>query len=74
MDAVQGDPSRFTALREHLLGSTTRTAFGPMAFDARNNQAILDIYVNEVQRGKDGQPLNVAIHTYENVQDPGPKV
>lgn len=73
MDAVQGDPSRFPALREHLLGSTTRTAFGPMAFDVRNNQAILDIYVNEVQRGEDGQPLNVAIHTYENVQDPGPK-
>lgn len=73
VDAVQGDLSRFDAFREHLLGSTTDTAFGPMAFDARNNQAILDIYVNDVQEGEDGQPLNVVVHTYRGVQDPGPQ-
>ena len=73
VDAVQGDLARFDAFHEYLLGSTTETAFGPMAFDARNNQAILDIYVNEVKKDEDGKPLNVVVHTYKGVQDPGPQ-
>lgn len=73
IDAAQGDLARFDAFKDHLLGSVTETAFGPMAFDSRNNQAILDIYVNEVQKDDNGQPLNVVVHTYRDVQDPGPK-
>jgi len=44
-----------------------------MAFDARNNQAILDIYVNEVRPDAEGKPFNTVLHTYKGVRDPGPK-
>lgn len=72
IEAVEGDTSRFQAMKDFLLGNVVDTAFGPMAFDPRNNQAILDIYVNEVRKGPDGKPLNSVLHTYKAVQDPGP--
>lgn len=54
-----------------LHGGTLTTAFGPMAFDPRNNQAILDIYVNEI-RTEGGKAVNQVIHTYKALRDPGP--
>ena len=49
------------------------TAFGPMAFDPRNNQSILDIYVNRVEKDAQGRPFNTVVHTYQRIQDPGPR-
>ncbi|MBU4612312.1 ABC transporter substrate-binding protein [Achromobacter sp. GG226] len=72
LEAVDGDVARKDALKARLLEATVDTAFGPMRFDARNNQAILDIYVNDVRRGPDGKPLNTIVHTFEGVRDPGP--
>ncbi|MCQ9616683.1 ABC transporter substrate-binding protein [Paenalcaligenes niemegkensis] len=73
VDAVEGDVSNKDAFKDYLLGNRVNTAFGPMHFDPRNNQAILDIYVNEVRQDAEGKPFNTVIHTYEHIQDPGPK-
>jgi len=73
VDAVQGDIGNKAVFKDYLLGNAVGTAFGPMHFDPRNNQAILDIYINEVRPGPDGKPFNTVIHTYERVRDPGPK-
>ena len=72
IEAVQGDVSLKEQFKQALLGQPVATAFGPMRFDPRNNQAILDIYLNEVKPGPDGKPLNTVIKTYAAVQDPGP--
>ena len=76
LDAVQGDlgsAAAKTRFKERLLSAPVTTALGPMAFDARNNQAILDIYVNEVRPDAEGKPFNTVLHTYKGVRDPGPK-
>ncbi len=73
IDAVGGDVANKAAFKDHLLGNAIDTAFGPMHFDPRNNQAILDIYINEVRKDANGKPFNTVIHTYERIQDPGPK-
>lgn len=72
VDAVGGNVSNKAAFKDYLLGNAVHTAFGPMKFDPRNNQAILDIYINEVRPGTDGKPFNTVVHTYQGVQDPGP--
>ncbi|MEW6640266.1 MAG: ABC transporter substrate-binding protein [Pseudomonadota bacterium] len=72
LEGVQGDLSNKDKVREALLAKPLDTAFGPMTFDPRNNQAVLDIYVNDVRPGPDGKALNQVIHTYKNVRDPGP--
>lgn len=72
IDAVAGDVGNKAAFKAYLLEHAVSTAFGPMHFDPRNNQAILDIYINEVRQDADGKPFNTVIHTYERVQDPGP--
>ena len=72
IEAVDADLSRKDAFKAALLAAPVATAFGPMRFDPRNNQAILDIYLNEVKPGPDGKPLNTVIKTYPGVQDPGP--
>lgn len=73
VDAVQGDMAQLDAFKKHLLAAPIQTAFGPLAFDPRNNQAILDIYVNQVKQNEQGQAFNTVIHTYERIQDPGPQ-
>lgn len=73
VESVGGDISKKEAFKDFLLGNAVSTAFGPMRFDPRNNQAILDIYVNEVRKGEDGKPFNAVVHTYKGIQDPGPK-
>ncbi|WP_265975184.1 ABC transporter substrate-binding protein [Brucella intermedia] len=70
-ERVEGDLSAKEKVREALLANPVNTVFGPMSFDPRNNQAILDIYVNEIQESADG-PVNQVIHTYKAVKDPGP--
>ncbi|MET0185152.1 MAG: ABC transporter substrate-binding protein [Achromobacter sp.] len=72
IDAVSGDVAQRDALKQALLEKPVDTAFGPMRFDPRNNQAILDIYINEVKKGADGKPFNTVLHTYPGIQDPGP--
>ncbi|WP_223861615.1 ABC transporter substrate-binding protein [Geminicoccus harenae] len=72
LEAVAGDPSDRERFRQALLEQPIETVIGPMRFDPRNNQAVLDIYVNELVAGPDGQPLNTVVHTYAGVQDPGP--
>ncbi len=72
LDAVNGDVSRKADIKARLLDGAVETAFGPMQFDPRNNQAVLDIYVNEVRANDDGVPLNTVIHTYKGIRDPGP--
>lgn len=72
IERVQGDLSNKEKVKEALLGKEVETVFGPMPFDPRNNQAILDIYVNEVKEGAGGVPVNQVIHTYKGVRDPGP--
>jgi len=72
LERVQGDPSNKEKFREAVLSGATDTIYGPMTFDPRNNQAILDIYVNEVRKGADGKPINTVIHTFKQVKDPGP--
>ncbi len=73
MEAVQGDVANRDKFKEALYAKPLTTALGPIRFDPRNNQAILDIYVNEVRKGPDGKPLNTVVHTYTGIQDPGPK-
>lgn len=73
VDAVSGDLGQLEQFKQHLLSQPIQTAFGPLAFDPRNNQAILDIYVNKVEKNEQGQALNTVIHTYERIQDPGPQ-
>jgi len=72
IDAVQGDIARKDDFKAALLANPVQTAFGPMRFDPRNNQAIMDIYLNEVKADAQGKPLNTVIKTYHAVQDPGP--
>jgi len=72
VERVEGDLSNKDKVKEALLAKEVETVFGPMPFDPRNNQAILDIYVNEVKEGPDGVPVNQVIHTYKGVRDPGP--
>lgn len=72
LERVQGDVSNKEKFREAVLSGASDTIYGPMTFDPRNNQAILDIYVNEVRKGADGKPINTVIHTYKQVKDPGP--
>ena len=59
--------------KQALLDKPINTAFGPMAFDPRNNQSILDIYVNRVEKDAQGRPFNTVVHTYQRIQDPGPR-
>lgn len=73
VDAVSGDLGQLEQFKQHLLSQPIQTAFGPLAFDPRNNQAILDIYVNKVEKNEQGQAFNTVIHTYERIQDPGPQ-
>lgn len=72
IERVQGDLSNKEKVKEALLAKEVETVFGPMPFDPRNNQAILDIYVNEIKEGAGGIPVNQVIHTYKGVRDPGP--
>lgn len=72
IDAVNGDIDNKEKLKSRLLEEPVSTAFGPMQFDHRNNQAILDIYVNEVRADDQGKPINTVIHTYKGIRDPGP--
>lgn len=72
VERVQGDLSNKEKVKEALLAKEVETVFGPMPFDPRNNQAILDIYVNEIKEGAGGVPVNQVIHTYKGVRDPGP--
>ena len=69
---MAGDPSDLERFRQALLEQPIKTVIGPMRFDPRNNQAVLDIHVNELVAGSDGQPLNTAVHNFPAVQDPGP--
>lgn len=71
-ERVQGDVANKEGLKQALLAEPVETVFGWMPFDPRNNQAILDIYVNEVVPGDGDVPLNAVIHTYPGIQDPGP--
>jgi len=73
IEAVQGAVDDRKAFKQSLLEKPIATAFGPLQFDPRNNQSILDIYVNEVRSDADGKPFNTVIHTYPRIQDPGPK-
>ncbi|QCI67171.1 ABC transporter substrate-binding protein [Phreatobacter stygius] len=72
VEGVQGDLANKDKVKEAVLARPIETVFGPMSFDPRNNQAILDIYVNEVQKDAEGRALNQVIHTYKGVKDPGP--
>lgn len=72
LEAVSGNLSDTAAFKARLLDAPVDTAFGSLRFDPRNNQAIMDIYVNEVRPGEDGKPFNTVVHTYEGVRDPGP--
>lgn len=73
LDAVKGDLSNKAVFKQALLDKPINTAFGPMAFDPRNNQSILDIYVNRVEKDAQGRPFNTVVHTYQRIQDPGPR-
>ncbi len=73
LDAVKGDLSSKPAFKQALLDKPIDTAFGPLQFDPRNNQSILDIYVNEVRKDAQGRPFNTVVHTYSRIQDPGPR-
>ena len=72
VEGVQGDLSNKDKVKEALLAKPIDTVFGPMTFDPRNNQAILDIYVNEVKKDAAGNAVNEVIHTYKAIKDPGP--
>jgi branched-chain amino acid transport system substrate-binding protein len=73
-EAVQGDLTNKDRVRDALLGLSLDTAFGPMSFDPKNNQAILDIYINELRAGGDGTLVNQVVETYKAVRDPGDTV
>ncbi|WP_458094536.1 ABC transporter substrate-binding protein [Roseomonas sp. WA12] len=72
LERMNGDLSDWEKARQALLDQPVDTAFGRIAFDPRNGQAVLDIHVNEVRRGADGKMINTVVHTYEAVRDPGP--
>lgn len=72
VERVQGDLGNKQRVKEELLAKPVNTVFGPMVFDPRNNQAILDIYVNKVEKTAGGTDVNEVIHTYRAVRDPGP--
>jgi branched-chain amino acid transport system substrate-binding protein len=71
VEAVSGDLTDKEKVRKAVLERPIDTAFGSIEFDPRNNQAILDIHVNEVRKGEGGKPINAVIHTYKAVKDPG---
>ena len=71
-EKLNGDLSNIEKVRQVMLEKPVDTVMGPMTFDPRNQQAILDIYVNEVRPGADGKPIHQVIHTYKGVKDPGP--
>lgn len=71
LERASGDVADKDKIKEGLLSKPVDTVFGPMAFDPRNNQAVLDIYVNEIKQDAGG-PVNQVIHTYKAVRDPGP--
>src|SRR5690606_6497960 len=73
IEAVQGSLANKAAFKQSLLEQPIATAFGPLQFDPRNNQAILDIYVNKVEKDAQANPFNTVIHTYPKIQDPGPR-
>ncbi|HYD71188.1 ABC transporter substrate-binding protein [Azospirillum sp.] len=73
VDAVQGDLTNKDKVRDAVLALDLQTAYGPMRFDPANNQAILDVYINEVRVGSDGKPVNQVVHAYPKVSDPGDK-
>lgn len=72
LERVAGDPSDREKFREAVLSRPIETIYGAVRFDPRNNQAILNIYVNEVRKGADGKLINTVVHTYKDIQDPGP--
>lgn len=72
LDRARGEVTDWEAARAALFAAPVETAFGPMPFDPRNGQAILDIHVNEVLRGEDGVMVNTVRHTYPRQRDPGP--
>jgi branched-chain amino acid transport system substrate-binding protein len=74
LERRDGDISDWEKARGTLFDGPVDTAFGRIAFDPRNGQAVLDIHVNEVRRGADGKMINTVMHTYEAVRDPGPGV
>ncbi|WP_419899495.1 ABC transporter substrate-binding protein [Roseomonas sp. USHLN139] len=71
LERGHGDLADWEKIRAGLFAAPVETAFGPMPFDPRNGQAILDIHVNEVTRGSDGKLVNTVRHTYAQVRDPG---
>ncbi|ONG58701.1 ABC transporter substrate-binding protein [Pseudoroseomonas deserti] len=71
LERSNGDLADWEKTRAGLFAAPVETAFGPMPFDPRNGQAILDIHVNEVKRGEDGRMVNTVLHTYRQVRDPG---
>lgn len=73
VDAVAGDVADKECFKQAILDQPVETAMGRMAFDPRNNQAILDIFVNEVKKDAEGRPFNTVVHIYEGVRDPGPQ-
>ncbi len=72
VERVQGDLNDKQKVKQELLAKPVDTVFGPMIFDPRNNQAILDIYVNKVEKDATGTDVNEVIHIYKAVRDPGP--
>ena len=71
VEAVSGDLGDKDRVRQALLARPVDTAFGPLEFDPRNNQAVLDIHVKEVRKGPDGKAVEAIVHTYSKVKDPG---
>ena len=72
LERTGGSIADWDRTRDALFAAPVDTAFGPMPFDPRNGQAILDIHVNEVRRDADGRMVNTVVHTYPAVRDPGP--
>lgn len=70
-EKVQGDLTDKDKVRDAVLGLDLETPYGPMTFDPKNNQAVLNIYVNEVRVGADGKLVNEVVHTFSGVRDPG---
>src|SRR5690606_14155111 len=71
LDATQGPLADTAAVQKSLRDRPIAPAFGPIRFDPRNHQAILDIYVNKVEKDAQGIPFNTVTHTYPGIQDPG---
>ena len=72
LERANGDVTDWDRTKAALFDRPVDTAFGPVPFDPRNGQAILDIYVNEIRRGPDGKMLNTVVHTFPAMRDPGP--